>query len=131
MAYITTNHEEIRSWIEKQGGTPAIVRGTTSNDSFGVLHIDFNQDPNLEPISWNVFFDRFESAGMAFSYDDDRRGLPHKKFTFLRRADISQKMEDTTTLPDAGDQKRAEENMYNSADDNEVGLQQEWQNPNQ
>jgi hypothetical protein len=37
----TTDHDEIRKWVEDHDGTPASVRGTGNGDSAGVLRIDF------------------------------------------------------------------------------------------
>ncbi|MGI9155615.1 MAG: hypothetical protein ACR2FG_03125, partial [Marmoricola sp.] len=37
----TTDHDEIRRWVEKHDGSPASVKGTESADAAGVLRIDF------------------------------------------------------------------------------------------
>ena len=37
----TTNHEEIRGWVEERGGHPARVKGTESKSSVGLLRIDY------------------------------------------------------------------------------------------
>ena len=39
-AQVTTDHEEIRRWVEERGGTPAVVKGTESGDS-ALLRIDY------------------------------------------------------------------------------------------
>ena len=63
-AQSTTDHEEIRDWVESRDGHPAVVEGT------GVLRIDFGEpEPNLEQIDWNEFFDIFERSNLAFLYD--------------------------------------------------------------
>ena len=37
----TTDHEEIRRWVEARGGRPACVRGTGGRGDTGMLRIDF------------------------------------------------------------------------------------------
>lgn len=67
----TTDHDEIRAWIEKHGGVPVVVRGTTNGDQFGVLSIHFgSEDPDLEQISWEDFFDRFDGENLIFRYNN-------------------------------------------------------------
>ena len=68
---VTTNHEEIRKWAEKRGGRPATVQGTASDDHAGVLRIKLDPaDDKLEEISWNDFFEKFDSAHLAFLFQD-------------------------------------------------------------
>jgi hypothetical protein len=42
---MTTEHEQIRRWVEERGGKPARVRGTGSDDDPGILRIDFPAAP--------------------------------------------------------------------------------------
>jgi hypothetical protein len=61
----TTNHEEIRRWAEEHGGRPARVRGTN------ILRIDFPGgagEDELEPISWDEWFEIFDSSNLALLY---------------------------------------------------------------
>jgi uncharacterized membrane protein YagU involved in acid resistance len=72
-AQLTTDHETIRRWAEARGGRPAMVRGTGAAGEPGVLRIDFAEgqpDENLEPISWDEWFRKFEDARLAFLYQD-------------------------------------------------------------
>jgi hypothetical protein len=68
----TTDHEEIRRWVEEQGGRPAIVRGTErGGDGDGVLRIDFPGgagEESLEHISWDDWFQKFDENNLAFLY---------------------------------------------------------------
>ncbi|MEA2395788.1 MAG: hypothetical protein QOJ82_3679 [Solirubrobacteraceae bacterium] len=67
----TTDHEEIRRWVEERGGRPATVKGTGGGDEPGVLRIDFgDEDESLEPISWEEWFRKFDEEGLAFLYQD-------------------------------------------------------------
>ena len=61
----TTNHDEIRKWVQASSGKPATVKRTESNDEAGVLHIDFpgySGSVSLEEISWEEFFEKFGEA---------------------------------------------------------------------
>lgn len=64
----TTDHDEIRRWIEDRKGTPSRVRD--SGDG-GILRIDFG-DPEeaLESIDWEEFFQIFEKSDLAFLHQD-------------------------------------------------------------
>ncbi|MBB4125948.1 hypothetical protein GGR77_001238 [Xanthomonas translucens] len=66
----TTDHDEIRRWVEARGGRPASVRGTEADADAGVLRILFRDDASLEEISWDDFFDKFEEEELAFLYQD-------------------------------------------------------------
>ena len=37
----TTDHQEIRSWVEQRSGKPATVKGTGRDGEEGILRIDF------------------------------------------------------------------------------------------
>lgn len=71
-AKATTNHDEIRRWVEKHGGHPAVAR--TGREG-GVLRIDFdepggNDDDRLERIEWDEFFRIFDESDVAFLHGD-------------------------------------------------------------
>jgi hypothetical protein len=70
----TTDHEEIRRWVDERGGRPARVKGTErGGDDVGILRIDFpgaGGDDSLEEISWDEFFKEFEDKQLAFVYQD-------------------------------------------------------------
>ncbi|MCK0115719.1 hypothetical protein MWU57_01630 [Isoptericola sp. S6320L] len=71
----TTDHDEIRSWVEENGGAPASVRGTEHGDEAGVLRIDFpggTVEDQLEHVDWDTWFEKFEDAGLAFLYQPQR-----------------------------------------------------------
>ncbi|MDQ3890665.1 MAG: hypothetical protein M3312_08990, partial [Actinomycetota bacterium] len=59
----TTDHDEIRRWVEERGGRPASVKGTGDGDDAGILRIDFpgvGDETSLEEIGWDEFFEKFE-----------------------------------------------------------------------
>jgi hypothetical protein len=72
---VTTDHEEIRRWVEARGGKPARVRDTGAGDDPGILRIELpgdGPDPNLEPISWDEWFEWFDRNGLAFLYQEEK-----------------------------------------------------------
>ena len=83
----TTNHDEIRRWVEARGGRPAAVRDTGGNGDPGILRIDFgDQDEGLEEISWDEFFEAFEENELAFLYQEETSEGEESRFNkFVRR----------------------------------------------
>jgi hypothetical protein len=72
----TTDHDEIRRWVEEHDGKPASVRGTESGgDGAGVLRIDFPGgagEDQLEHISWDDWFRKFDGNNLAFLYQQEK-----------------------------------------------------------
>ena len=72
----TTDHDEIRRWVEEHGGKPVRVRGTDDDGGgTGVLRIDFPGGAgadSLEPISWDEWFETFDENGLAFLYQEEK-----------------------------------------------------------
>lgn len=69
----TTDHDEIRRWVEEHDGTPASVRGTEDGEAAGVLRIDFPGgagEGELEHISWDEWFAKFDESELAFLYQE-------------------------------------------------------------
>jgi len=68
----TTDHDEIRKWIEQRKGRPSIVRATGENGrKGGLLRIDFGEkDEGLEEIDWDEFFQIFDDNGLEFLHQD-------------------------------------------------------------
>jgi hypothetical protein len=73
LTHTTTDHDEIRRWVEEHDGEPASVRATESGGEPGVLRIDFPGGAGtdeLEHVSWDEWFDKFEDADLAFLYQE-------------------------------------------------------------
>ena len=75
-AKTTTNHDEIRKWVEKRGGHPAVVSSTEGAGGGGLLRIDYdepggNDDDRLHRITWTEFFDIFDKNDLAFLHDPE------------------------------------------------------------
>jgi hypothetical protein len=88
----TTDHEEIRRWVEKRGGRPARVRDTGSNGDPGILRIDFpgrGDDDALEPMSWEDWFDAFDENELAFLYQEETQEGGESRFSKLVSRDSS------------------------------------------
>lgn len=74
-SHTTTDHDEIRRWVEQHDGKPVSVRETAGGDEAGVLRIDFPGgagDDQLEEISWDDWFAKFDENGLAFLYQEEK-----------------------------------------------------------
>ena len=74
-AKTTTDHNQIKKWVEERGGHPARVRGTGDKDGGGLLRIDYpgySGEKELQEISWSEFFDAFDKNDLAFLYQDEK-----------------------------------------------------------
>ncbi len=93
-AKTTTNHDEIRKWVESRGGKPARViatgRGKKNGGKTdpGILRIDFpgfSGEGTLETISWAEWFDAFDRNHLAFLYQERVRGNPSRFSKLVER----------------------------------------------
>jgi hypothetical protein len=86
---MTTDHDEIRQWVESRGGRPAVFDGEIIDDETGVLRIDFQEHTarqTLVPISWDEFFQKFDQNNLAFIYQEETTGdVPSRYFRFDHR----------------------------------------------
>lgn len=73
-AQATTDHDEIRNWVEARGGHPARVKATGSRNDPGILRIDFpgfSGEDTLEEIEWDEFFEWFDRDNLALLLSDE------------------------------------------------------------
>lgn len=85
-AKVTTDQNEIRTWVEERGGSPARVKGTESKNSAGLLRIDypgFSGEDTLEKITWEEFFTAFEENNLAFLYQEETKDGKESRFSKL------------------------------------------------
>lgn len=86
----TTDHDEIRGWVEERGGRPATVAATGDGDDAGILRVDFpgvGDEDSLEELSWEDFFEKFEEKNLAFLYQDETAsGEESRFFKFVSRS---------------------------------------------
>jgi hypothetical protein len=90
-AKTTTNHEQIKRWVEERGGHPARVEGTAVEGSSGVLLIDYpgySGTQAFETISWDEFFQGFEENKLAFLYHDETKADDQRRFSKLVNRDF-------------------------------------------
>jgi hypothetical protein len=79
----TTDHDEIRKWVEEHGGKPARVRDTGEP---GVLRIDFPGgagEDQLEHISWEEWFEAFDENDLALLYQEEQASGEDSTFAKL------------------------------------------------
>jgi len=84
----TTDHDEIRKWVEEHDGAPATVN--TGDDEVGVLRIDFPGgagEDRLRHIDWNEWFAKFDKEGLAFLYQEQKANGDDSTFFKLVQRD--------------------------------------------
>jgi hypothetical protein len=88
----TTDHKKIQRWVEERGGHPATVKRTESKGEPGVLRIDFpgySGENELEAISWDEFFEKFDEKKLAFLYQDELKSGKESRFFKLVSRDTA------------------------------------------
>lgn len=74
----TTDHDEIRRWVEAREGRPSRVRDSGPG---GILRIDFGeQEEALEPVDWEEFFQIFDKSDLAFLHQERTEGGDLSRF---------------------------------------------------
>src|SRR5215208_1705621 len=85
----TTDHERIRQWVEERGGSPAAVKATEKGEDPGLLRINFpgySGAGQLEDISWEDFFQKFDEKNLEFLFQDETRdGKTSRFWKFVTR----------------------------------------------
>lgn len=69
----TDNHDLIRKWAEERNARPTRVKRTGNDDDPGLLRLDFpgySGDDELEEISWDDFFRKFDEAELELIYQE-------------------------------------------------------------
>jgi hypothetical protein len=82
----TTDHDEIRRWVEARGGAPARVKDTGDHGDPGILRVDYpgrGDDEALEEVSWDEWFDWFEKNNLAFLYQETTADGNESRFSKL------------------------------------------------
>ena len=80
-AKTTTDHDEIRKWIEARKGRPTVVHGTEGKDGDGILRVDFQEpDDKLDGIGWDEFFKTFDDRKLAFLHQDKTKDGKESRF---------------------------------------------------
>jgi hypothetical protein len=83
---VTTDHDEIRRWVEERGGRPAHVKETGADGDPGVLRIDYpgvGDDEALEELPWDEWFAAFEENKLALVYQEETKDGSESRFSKL------------------------------------------------
>lgn len=95
---VTTDHDEIRKWVEERGGRPATVKRTGDEKNPGVLRIDFpgyGDEDSLQEIPWEEFFEKFDEKKLAFLFQEETRdGKESRFFKLVNRESAGDEEED-------------------------------------
>lgn len=121
----TIDRAEIRGWIEEQGGLPAVLKDVVEDDEEGeessdMLHISFDpNDPSMEEMEWDEFFERLDNENLALVYDDITPKGTIPEFELVDRDRGRAEFAPDEELPDSGDEEVLREN---SALENETDV---------
>ncbi|HEX3569617.1 MAG TPA: hypothetical protein VHU44_02215 [Acidobacteriaceae bacterium] len=71
----TQDHDTIRKWAEARGAMPAEVSSTAKGKQTGILRFAFpkarnHKDENLNEISWEEFFEKFDQNGLELVFQE-------------------------------------------------------------
>ncbi|PRZ02900.1 hypothetical protein BCE75_11635 [Isoptericola sp. CG 20/1183] len=71
MTVTTTDHREIRSWVEGRSGVPMLVEAAGLSGGRPVPAVVFPQDdsmPEAREVGWDEWFEVFDASGLAFRH---------------------------------------------------------------
>jgi hypothetical protein len=80
---VLTDHDEIRSWAEERDARPSAVQRTHTDDSVGIIRLDFpgySGENSLEEIEWDEWFDKFDDNNLALVVQDETAGGEKSNF---------------------------------------------------
>lgn len=98
---LTTDHDEIRSWVEEHDGYPAI-RDKRENRR-GIIDICFDEmNPDFQIISWDEFFDTFDALNMVFRYECFNKTCTEYSYSLISRSEepIEPEGESSNEMPE-------------------------------
>jgi hypothetical protein len=92
---VTTDHEVIRRWAEERGAKPACVRRTGGKGDIGMIRLEFPgapgaRDENLQEISWDDWFRKFDESGLAFLHEETTASGQRSNFNKLVKRETAQ-----------------------------------------
>ena len=84
----TTDHNEIRRWVESRHGCPVELMPQRVDHEPLLLGLYFGPDAakenGLRTVTWDDFFARFDLMGLAFVYDDDPKREAWNSYEILQ-----------------------------------------------
>lgn len=95
-ATATTDHDEIKKWVEERGGAPACIQGTGGEGDMGMLRIDFpgfSGEGSLKQVDWDSWFEAFEENELAFLHQDRTSDGKVSRFNKLVARDTMKRRE--------------------------------------
>lgn len=87
----TTDHNDIRSWMESHGGELAHVGSTGSTGDTGALGLNFSGETgedSLKPLSRDEWFKKFDAEDLALLYqkqESSDEGSPSSSWSTVGR----------------------------------------------
>ena len=86
---VTTDHDEIRQWVEERDGEPARVKGT---NLLRINYPGFSGEDTLETIEWDELFKIFDENKLAFLYQEETKAGGESRFSkFVDRDSVDEK----------------------------------------
>ena len=66
----TTDHDDIKKWVEERDGKPAVI--TREGNATELLRINFPDydEENLQEIEWDKWFEVFDENELALLYQE-------------------------------------------------------------
>ncbi|EKE28547.1 MAG: hypothetical protein ACD_3C00047G0003 [uncultured bacterium (gcode 4)] len=77
----TTDHEEIQKWVESRWWSPAKVK----DSSIIRIHYLAKDEPDLEDINWDEFFEIFDNSRLKFVYQLKTQDWKESRFSKIVR----------------------------------------------
>jgi hypothetical protein len=93
-----TDHDEIRRWAEERDAKPACVRTGDSNE-IDTIRLDFpgySGEESLEPIEWNIWFEKFDEQGLALLHQETTANGQKSNFNRLISRETAAKSKEAT-----------------------------------
>jgi hypothetical protein len=94
-AYPLFDREDIRRWAEERGAVPTCVRGTGRRNDMGMIRLEFprfGEEPKLQPINWDQWFEKFDQNGLALLVQDETGSGEKSNFNKLvKRSTVAAK----------------------------------------
>ena len=123
----TTNHDEIRKWIESRKGHPAFVKATRKGGT-GLLRVDFDKpEEGLEEIDWDQFFDTFEKSNLAFLYQDETASGRKSRFNKFVERNGQQASSDQSQSEDEYDEDEDDDELSAAEEADEDDADEDWE----
>jgi len=87
----TTEHDEIREWVEARAGCPVAVRDEADGEHPGVLWIVFpgrSSSERFDVVRWDEWLTKFDEEGLALLYQTQHADGSASTFFKLVQRDV-------------------------------------------